>query len=161
MIRLLLVSLGLTALTVLIHGMGTFQSVLWIARLREKKLHPHKPLGTELLIIRLVCVLLLLHITEICVWAGYYRIGNLLPDFETAAYFSLTSYTTVGYGDVVLTEGWRLLGPIEAVVGVLMMGWSTGIMVAIITRLFVMRFPSFTMKNVHPHEEPNREEKGP
>ena len=98
MIRLLLVSLGLTALTVLVHGMGTFPAVLWIARLWKKKLPLHKPLSAELLLIRLICVLLLLHIVEICVWAGCYRIGGLFPDYESAAYFSFTSYTTVGYG---------------------------------------------------------------
>jgi voltage-gated potassium channel Kch len=81
---------------------------------------------------QLVGALLLLHIAEALVWALFYVLAGALPDLETAAYFSLTSYTTVGYGDVVLPEAWRLLGPIEAAVGVLMLGWSTGILVVAI-----------------------------
>jgi hypothetical protein len=65
-----------------------------------------------------------------------------MPDLESAAYFSLTSYTTVGYGDVVLPEPWRLLGPLEAAVGVLMLGWSTGILVAAIGTIYGQLFRS-------------------
>ena len=63
---------------------------------------------------QLVGALLLLHLAEAVVWALFYVLVGALPDLETAVYFSLTSYTTVGYGDVVLPEPWRLLGPIEA-----------------------------------------------
>jgi hypothetical protein len=55
---------------------------------------------------------------------------------ETAIYFSLTSYTTIGYGDIVLPPSDRLLGPMEGAVGILMFGWSTGIMAAAITRIY-------------------------
>ena len=65
-----------------------------------------------------------------------------LPDLESATYFSLASYTTVGYGDVVLPERWRLLGPIDAAVGVLMLGWSTGILVAVIGTIYRELLPS-------------------
>ena len=58
---------------------------------------------------------------------------------ETAMYFSLTSYTTLGYGDVVLPPSARLLGPIEGAVGILMFGWSTGIMVTAISRIYAGR----------------------
>jgi hypothetical protein len=68
----------------------------------------------------------------------------VLPDLETAAYFSLTCYTTVGYGDVVLPEPWRLLGPLEAAVGVLMLGWSTGVLVAVIGLMYRHLAPSRT-----------------
>jgi hypothetical protein len=70
------------------------------------------------------------------IWAASFAIGDVLPDFETALYFSLTSYTTVGYGDVVPPIPWRLLGPIEAAVGILMLGWSTSIIVAAVQRLY-------------------------
>ena len=83
----------------------------------------------------LVSSLLLLSLAEILVWAAVYALAGHLPDFETAAYFSLTSYTTVGYGDVVLPPGSRLLGPIEGAVGVLMFGWSTSVLVAAISRV--------------------------
>jgi voltage-gated potassium channel len=102
----------------------------------EARRHSLRQLGAELLVARLVGGLLLLHLAEAMVWALFFLLIGLLPDLEAAAYFSLTSYTTVGYGDLLLKEPWRLLGPIEAAVGILMLGWSTGILVALITRIY-------------------------
>lgn len=140
--KLVLSALGLTAVTVIIHGVGTVTSTgravrLWTAR----KDRPGR-LGAELLMAQLVSTLLLLHLAEAVVWALFFVLVGGLPDFESAAYFSLTSYTTVGYGDVVLPGPWRLLGPIEAAVGVLMLGWSTGILVAVIGMIYRQLFPS-------------------
>jgi hypothetical protein len=91
-----------------------------------------------------VSALLLLHLAEAVVWALFFVLVGALPDLETAAYFSLTSYTTVGYGDVVLPEPWRLLGPLEAAVGILMLGWSTGVLVAVIGMIYRQLFLSLT-----------------
>jgi hypothetical protein len=136
MIRLLLVAFGLTCATVIIHALGTLEAIAHLARKwREKKQHPGR-LTSEVQIVRAVSVLLLLHLTEAAVWAGIYWLLELLPNTETAIYFSLTSYTTVGYGDVVLSEPWRLLGPIEGAVGILMFGWSTGVIVMVINRVY-------------------------
>jgi voltage-gated potassium channel len=138
MIRLVLWALGLTAITVIIHGVGTVASARRAARLwTERKDRPGR-LGAEFLMAQLVGTLLLLHLAEAVVWAVFFVLVGALPDLETAAYFSLTSYTTVGYGDVVLPESWRLLGPLEAAVGVLMLGWSTGILVAVIGVIYQM-----------------------
>jgi hypothetical protein len=109
----------------------------WTAR----KERPSR-LGTELLLAQLVGLLLLLHLAEAIVWALFFFLIGGLPDLESAAYFSLASYTTVGYGDLVLPEPWRLLGPIEAAVGVLMLGWSTGILVTIIGVAYRELFPA-------------------
>jgi hypothetical protein len=70
----------------------------------------------------------------------------VLPDFETSFYYSLKSYTTVGYGDVLPPVSWRLLGPIEAAVGVMMLGWSTAIIVAAVQRIFDARAASSTTR---------------
>src|SRR4051812_8575674 len=67
-------------------------------------------------------VILTLHLIEACLWALFYQLRALFPDFETSLYFSLTSYTTMGFGDVVLPERWRLLGGIEGFAGVLLCG---------------------------------------
>ena len=58
-----------------------------------------------------------------------------MPDLQTAMYFSAVTYTTTGYGDVVLPESWRLIGAVEALTGILMCGWSTGFFFAVVTRL--------------------------
>jgi hypothetical protein len=82
----------------------------------------------------LVILLLITHLIEAALWAVALFWWAAIPDFATALYYSLTSYSTVGYGDVLLPESFRLLGPIESVVGVLMMGWSTAIIVAVVQR---------------------------
>jgi voltage-gated potassium channel len=142
MIMLMLAALGLTAATVIIHGVGTVAASGRTVRLWAERKERLGRLGAELLMARLVSTLLLLHLVEALVWALFFVLVGGLPDLESAAYFSLTSYTTVGYGDVVLPEPWRLLGPIEATVGVLMLGWSTGILVAVIGVLYARLFPS-------------------
>jgi hypothetical protein len=143
MLKWLLISLVLTGMTVLIHGVGTLYSVLHIAGIWNKKSYFCKALGVEMLVIRLVSYLLGLHLLEAGIWALWYYLCGAMPDFETAAYYSLTSYTTVGYGDVVLSNSWRLLGPIEAAVGILMMGWSTGIIVTVILKAYTSRLKLF------------------
>jgi voltage-gated potassium channel len=142
MIRLVLAALGLTAVTVIIHGVGTVAAAGRVARLWARRRDRPGRLVAELLMAQLVSTLLLLHLAEALVWALFLVLVGGQPDLESAAYFSLTSYTTVGYGDVVLPEPWRLLGPLEAAVGVLMLGWSTGILVAVIGVVYRQLFPS-------------------
>jgi hypothetical protein len=71
---------------------------------------------------------------EILLWTAFYR-WRCLNTWESAFYFSATSYSTVGYGDVVLQPVWRLLGPVESVSGVLMCGLSASFLFAVVTRL--------------------------
>jgi hypothetical protein len=129
-------ALGLVFITVVIHALGTLETISHLSR--TWKLRSDKPrfLAAEIGMARVVAVLLFLHLVEACVWAALYLIAGILPDFETAIYFSITSYTTVGYGDVVLQAPWRILGPAEAGVGILMFGWSTGIMVTALNRVY-------------------------
>jgi voltage-gated potassium channel len=154
MMKLVLSALGLTAVTVIIHGVGTVASTGRLARLWTRRKDRLGRLGTELLMAQLVSTLLLLHLAEAVVWALFFVLIGELPDLESAAYFSLTSYTTVGYGDVVLPEPWRLLGPLEAAVGVLMLGWSTGILVAVIGVIYGQLFPSLRGHAGSPAGEP-------
>lgn len=136
----MLVHLGLgfalVSLSVVIHGLGTMVVIAWLARALRRREGVRSRVASAVLTARLVSSLLLLHLLEAAAWAGLYWLGRSLPDPETAFYFSLTSYTTVGYGDVVLPADRRLLGPIEAATGILLFGWSTGVMVTAITRIY-------------------------
>jgi hypothetical protein len=83
--------------------------------------------------------MVLLHLIEICVWAGFYLWRDAFPDLKTAFYFSAVTYTTTGYGDLVLPEQWRLLAGVEALTGILMCGWSTGFFMAVVSRVYALR----------------------
>ncbi len=88
-----------------------------------------------LLLFLVFTVLLASHLVQALLWAlAYYAIGGF-DDLATSLYFSLSSYTTVGYADVVLPQHMRLLGPLEAATGVLMFGWSTGYIFAFATHM--------------------------
>ena len=76
---------------------------------------------------------MLLHLIEILVWALFYAWRGAMPDFTTSAYFSAVTYTTTGYGDLVLPPEWRLVGGVEALTGILMCGLSTGLFFAVFT----------------------------
>lgn len=80
-------------------------------------------------------VIFFLHVAEMALWAGVYRMTGAIASFEEALYFSIVSYTTVGYGDVVLPVRWRILGAAEAATGTLLLGWSTGLLFALISRI--------------------------
>src|SRR5499427_797624 len=80
------------------------------------------------------------HLLEITVWAVVFILCGEFPEFGTAYYHSAVNYTTLGYGDVIMTPSWRLLGALEAANGVLMFGVSTAIIFAVIERLIEARF---------------------
>ena len=78
--------------------------------------------------------LVVLHLIEISVWALFYWWQQCLPDMESSLYFSGVTYTTVGYGDLVLPMEWRLLGSVEGLTGILMCGLSTGLFFAVVSK---------------------------
>src|SRR6266436_4405158 len=92
------------------------------------------PIRSAMLMVRLMTAIIVLHVFEILLWAGFYR-WLCFPLWESAFYFSAASYATVGYGDVVLPQMWRTLGPVESIIGVLMCGLSASFLFAIVTRL--------------------------
>lgn len=126
----------LIAVTVLVHGFGTYGLVGGLLRESRAKWDHISIFRLQFVLARVVLALFALHLAEAAIWAGFYTFSGALPDFRTALYFSLASYTTVGYGDVVLGDQWRLLGVFEACIGVLMLGWSTGILFALVSRQF-------------------------
>ena len=84
-------------------------------------------------------ILLTALLAQIAVWAGAFLLCGALPDYATAFYHSAVNFTTLGYGDIVMPPGWRLLGPLEAANGVLQFGLSASAMFAVTTRLLKLR----------------------
>jgi hypothetical protein len=101
------------------------------------------------LVVRLALAVVVLHGLEILLWAGFYR-WRCLPSWDSAIYFSASSYSTLGCNDVTLPSEWRTLGPLESVIGVLMCGTSASLLFAIVTRLINREersSPSSVLKN--------------
>ena len=149
MLKFLLNLFLLVAGCVLIHGMGILYGMKRMVRAWPRNHGPGYNARMFWILIRVVFALLLLHLMQISVWAAFFQSGDFFPDFETAFYYSATSYSTVGYGDVIPPEKWRIYGAIEAVTGVLMFGWSTGVLFSIVHRLqnHLVHFP-----DIHPPE---------
>jgi len=82
------------------------------------------------------------HLMQVALWAAAFRASSEISSFEKAFYFSAENYTTLGYGDIVLSDRWRLLGPLEAINGLLLLGLSTAVMFAVLDRLVADRLHS-------------------
>ena len=120
----------LLSLCVFLHAVATIA----IAQFRRRALHEGKTTFRRpvLGLAGAFVFIFLLHVCEIAIWAGAYVALGALSGFEEALYFSAVSFTTVGYGDVVLSAQWRILGVSEAVVGMLLFGWSVGLLLILI-----------------------------
>ena len=108
---------------------------------REKRLgHVGMP-WTDLGIFgRVVLYASLAHLIEIAFWGGLFMICREFTDFGTAFYHSAVNYTSLGYGDVIMTPSWRLLGPVETANGTLLFGVSTAMIFAVMLWLIQARF---------------------
>jgi voltage-gated potassium channel len=124
----------LVALTLWLQSAGMALLIHWARAIIARGIRSLNPWRSAILMIRFTVVMIVLHILQITLWAGFYR-WKCLPSWEAGFYFSATSYSTVGYGDIVLPRVWRALGPIESVMGVLMCGMSVSALFAIVSRL--------------------------
>jgi len=86
--------------------------------------------------VMIVAVLFLMaaHLGEVIVWAFAYAVLKAAPDGADVVYFAFVNYTTLGYGDITPTEDWKLLGPMTAMNGVLLFGWSTAVIFQVLSK---------------------------
>jgi hypothetical protein len=132
MLAKLLAAFALMSLCVVIHAIGLTSAFRWLDR--STALGRSFWRWTALLIV-VAGGVVVIHIIEIAVWALFYLCSASMPDAPSAFYFSAVTYTTTGYGDLVLAKGWRLVGGVEALTGILMCGWSTGFFFAVVSRM--------------------------
>ena len=135
----LLVGMGVLLGSLLSYGMATDLIVRVVVRLLRSR---HSEFG----FCRSVAVMIIVtfitaaaHLTQITLWSAAFLACSEISTFEKAFYFSAVNYTTLGYGDIVLSDPWRLLGPLEAINGVLLFGLSTAVMFAVMSRLITNR----------------------
>ena len=126
--------------TILIHALALNAAVKFVRH--EKQVgRAGTNFWSDLVIVALaMSIAMVAHLVEIALWAVLFRICGEFPDLGTAYYHSAVNYTTLGYGDLIMTPSWKLLGPLEAADGMLMFGVSTAIIFAVIQRLLETRF---------------------
>lgn len=90
-------------------------------------------------LIAVFTIIIILHLLETAIWAVFYFRLSLFETFETSLYFSIVTYATIGYGDIVLPKAWRLLAGIEGISGVLLCGLSTAFVFVLINAIMEMR----------------------
>jgi hypothetical protein len=132
-----LIACLLVAVTVAIHAAGLALLPKFLVRARV--LPPTRFLPITWLLIRVTWWLILLHLLEVIVWGLFYFWQDCLPDAESAFYFAGVTYTTIGYGDLVLPKSWRLIAPVEGLTGILMCGLSASLFFAVVNRIYTSR----------------------
>jgi hypothetical protein len=137
MIVVILIAFTMVAVTVVMHAAGF--SLVLRSLMKYRTAPPTQIWPIAWLLTRVAWSLILIHLAEVAVWALCYLWLGCLPDAESALYFSGVSYTSIGYGDLVLLKPWRMLGPVEGLTGILMCGLSAGLFFAIVNRTYVSR----------------------
>jgi hypothetical protein len=128
----------MVGLTVIIHFAGLL-GLMWMLRARGHRFRAHESaVGQGAAIVFVVLGLVAILTIEIWLYGMVYFALGALPDFESALYFSTTSFTTIGYGDIVLEKSWRLFGAVEGANGLLLFGWSTAFLIAVTARMRIL-----------------------
>jgi Ion channel len=131
MIRQLLVGSCVTAFNIVIHALLTITTIR-VARASKSMSRPW--LHLICVMVATVSVLMATHMAEVVVWSIAYGIVNAAPEGADLLYFAFVNYTTLGYGDITPVVRWRLLGPMTAMNGVLLFGWSTAVIFEVLRR---------------------------
>jgi hypothetical protein len=122
--------------TILIHGAG-ITALARGMRLEgdAAEAHHHFSLKRAVAILAIVLALFTLHGIEIWLYASVYLVIGAVQNLEAAVYYSTITYASIGFGDSEMARSWRLVGAIEGINGVLLLGWSTAFFVTVVARL--------------------------
>jgi hypothetical protein len=137
MLESVLIGMFLVGLTVVVHAVGTTYWLRFTVRSLSSKDAWRSQTALAVLLSTAV-VLLLLHVAEVFLWAVTYLVLPVITRLETleeAVYFSLVTFTTLGYGDITLNKEGRLLSGIEAMNGILLFGWTTATLFSVVQRI--------------------------
>lgn len=132
MITQLLVGTAASLVNIAIHAVWTVFLDQAVHRFWTRRRHPHFLRARVTLMVGAVAVLMAAHALEVVVWAATYVVVGAVPAGANDAYLAFVNYTTLGYGDVVPVAEWQLLGPITAMNGILLFGWSTAAIIEVL-----------------------------
>jgi voltage-gated potassium channel len=133
-LQLLIASL-MVALTIVMHLSGLALLLALMRPHRRRLKVSHARVHQLIIIFGAASGLFALHTLEIWAYAALYVQIQALPTFDDALYFSTTTYSTLGYGDVILPRAWRIVGAIEGANGIILLGWSTAFFFSVIERI--------------------------
>jgi hypothetical protein len=133
MLRQFAVGGGVSVANIAIHAL-VMTIVVQVAQRASEQSKPHPSLYLIAVMIPTVSVLMATHTLEVLVWSLAYLVVDAAPADADRVYFAFVNYATLGYGDIVPLPRWRLLGPITAMNGVLLFGWSTAVIFAVLER---------------------------
>jgi Ion channel len=133
MLRQLLAGMAVSVCNIAIHAM-VMATVIRVARVAGERATSRQSLRLIAVMIATVSVLMVAHLVEVLVWSFAYMIVRVAPPGTDLIYFAFVNYTTLGYGDVTPLEHWQLLGPMTAMNGVLLFGWSTAVIFQVLRK---------------------------
>jgi Ion channel len=140
MLRQFIVGGGVSLCNIAIHALMMTTIVQTARAIAAKKLL-HSSLLLTGIMTSTAAVLMITHTLEVIVWSVAYSIVDVAPPGAGLVYFAFVNYTTLGYGDVIPKERWQLLGPMTAMNGVLLFGWSTAVIFEVLRRAMALGFP--------------------
>lgn len=136
---MMLLNIGVACLlfigTTIIHAGGM---TLAFRSIESHAKHPRKQTRVARIVrvSKIVIYMFLASVAEVLLWAVVYIGLGAIEGLEQAFYFSMVTFTTLGYGDIVLPQHWRLLSSFEAANGIIMFGWTTSIVIAVVSRIY-------------------------
>ena len=145
---------GMLLVIVLVHAAG----MRMLTDRFEKRLLTfgisHSTWRPDVLMGLVVFLMLLLHLFEIWLWAAALVYSGLVQNWRAAGFFAANTYTTVGYGNFLLPEGWHMLAPIIAISGLFTFGWTGSVLVEIVRRCQEIKTTAFKAKLERSHKPP-------
>lgn len=134
MLQDLILTSSVLALSVVIHAVALSYLLRWLSRRSARATLTFW--RSTWLLVGVTFRLIISHVLQVISWGALYFFEGVFPDFASAAYFSIATYATVGYGDLVPSVPWRWAAGVEGLAGILMCGWSTAFFFAVVTRFY-------------------------
>lgn len=133
MLRQLMLGGAVSVCNITIHAL-IMTVVVQVAHRASAVAYTSQTLLLTGVMIAVVSVLMVAHTTEVFVWSLAYALVDVVPPGGSIVYFAFVNYTTLGYGDITPVKDWQLLGPMTAMNGVLLFGWSTAVIFEVLRR---------------------------
>ena len=136
----LLISMMMVIATTAVHLIGLTALIALMRWREDHTAHVTSPFKQFGLVMVIMLALFMLHMVQVLMFTALYLVIEPFSSFEEALYFSTVTFTTVGYGDVILESEWRMVAAIESAIGFLLLGWSTAFLIQVVSRMRTVEF---------------------